>query len=421
MPHVLFLVVDEGLSPVFPAMVARPVGLLRQRGIDIDLTVLCPLGEFLWPSARRQWVATRKALRGGFDGRLTRLPSAPIRWRRHWDDLAIFMNWLRHAHGRGPRLVIHGRGANAATLANRARDRLPNLRVIYDMRGAQHAEFLQKHGHSDIEAAPAPIAEQAARIRDRECHAARQADAVICVSQPMADLLTRSFGIAADKVHVVWNHLPVGDYDQALARRAATRAALGLADRFVLLYCGSFLAWQPADACLDAFRSVRAHVPDAHLLVVTTHVPAIRLALRQSGFDAADVTVRTVAHADVPPWLAAADLGLIPRGLRGPPHLADRVSAPVKFAEYLAAGTPVMMSDHIGDYSELARRERLGLVLPSAPAAAERSATLAHYLADYTRQPHDWRNRCRQAAIQHLDSTLHLPRIAGIYEQLSGG
>lgn len=417
--RVLFVVVNEGLSSIFGAMVARPVGMLRSAGVSIDLAVVCSVGDFVRSSSRRRWKTAVRELRRYFDGGFVRLPTAPSRFRRFWSDGATFSWWIhRHYQGDEP-LIAHCRGPDAAALAIEARRVRPNLRVLFDMRGLRYAEHLQIYGCRDLASAPPHVVEKATRIRELERCAAVEADAVICVSQAMADQLVSEFEIPAEKVRVVWNHLLASEYEEALQNRDATRESLGMSEQFVMSYCGSFEAWQPADVCLDAFLSVRQHAPDARLLVLTRHVSAVQDSLMRKGVSDQDVIVRSVPHYEVPRYLAAADVGIIPRGLSNGPHLADRVCAPVKFAEYLASGTPVMMSEGIGDYSELTSAEQVGVVLPEDSNTAMQSALLREFLDAYRAEPQAWRSRCLRVAESHLDSGVHLRKVADLYSELS--
>jgi hypothetical protein len=65
--------------------------------------------------------------------------------------------------------------------------------------------------------------------------------------------------------------------------------------------------------------------------------------------------------------MEVADYGLLVRER----STTNRVAAPTKFAEYLAAGLRVLISPEVGDYSELVQVHDLGIVcnLASAPPA----------------------------------------------------
>jgi glycosyltransferase involved in cell wall biosynthesis len=62
---------------------------------------------------------------------------------------------------------------------------------------------------------------------------------------------------------------------------------------------------------------------------------------------------------EVPAAMAAGDYGLLLRE----PTITNRVAAPVKFAEYLACGLPVICSDCIGDCAEFLKTHKAGFVV----------------------------------------------------------
>jgi glycosyltransferase involved in cell wall biosynthesis len=54
-----------------------------------------------------------------------------------------------------------------------------------------------------------------------------------------------------------------------------------------------------------------------------------------------------------------ADYGILIR----PNSITNSVASPVKFAEYLASGLQVLISDGIGDFSEFVVREKIGYLI----------------------------------------------------------
>jgi glycosyltransferase involved in cell wall biosynthesis len=95
----------------------------------------------------------------------------------------------------------------------------------------------------------------------------------------------------------------------------------------------------------------------------------------------------------VPEYLAAGDLGLLLRD----PHPVNRVASPVKFAEYLAAGLPVLVSPGVGDAAAIVERERVGFVHRPRRALGAVMAQVAADRAGYG-------VRCREAARRLFDS-----------------
>jgi len=231
----------------------------------------------------------------------------------------------------------------------------------------------------------------------------------------MAEYVVSEWDVPPDKITVIPCCVDVQGFSEASSRRHATRAELSLSDRLVVAYCGSLHRWQVPERSLETFRQIGQLHSNAHLLSITTHPERMRHLAQEQGLSTAELTVLSVPHSEVPRYLAAADLGLLLRER----SLVNRVASPVKLGEYLASGLPVIMSDEIGDYSDLARRENVGLVLPCDGNHRSVEAQLRGFLDAYWACPETWRARCREVARVHLDSAVHLPKIAALYDRLS--
>ena len=119
--------------------------------------------------------------------------------------------------------------------------------------------------------------------------------------------------------------------------------------------------WYDPDLIVAAFRAVQARRANAFLLVVTrTAEEASRFFAAK--FDAGSFAVISAEHNDVPALLNAADLGLLL--LKEAPNI--RTSSPVKFAEYVNCGLPVLISRNVGDYSDLVTNTGIGSVFDNA-------------------------------------------------------
>jgi len=148
------------------------------------------------------------------------------------------------------------------------------------------------------------------------------------------------------------------------ATRAAARAALGAGPDAPVLAClGALGTLYPLDAMLRFFAAVTARHPGARLLFIGGHDRgAILAAGCRAGLalDPDAIAVRAVENAAVPGELAAADLGLAFRV----PMFSSLGAAPIKVAEYLACGVPVIANAGTGDVASLLARLGAGHVLP---------------------------------------------------------
>jgi glycosyltransferase involved in cell wall biosynthesis len=277
---------------------------------------------------------------------------------------------------------------------------------LFHSAGARLAEEL---GVPSIVFVPAPLVWQARQWgvrrpgwsrwieRTGERSPLRRADVVACGSEAVAEQVRR---IGVDDRRIVIT--PTGA-DPELFRgdpdREATRRRLGLEHRFVIGWVGSFRRFHALELAVDAV----AGLDEATLLLVGDGPERSRVEQLAAERGVALVCTGTVPHDDVPEYLAAMDVALVLASGEGPFHYS-----PLKLAEYLAAGLPVVapragalttqLHDrvdsvlvHAGDPDELAdalrwlrddagARERIGREALAAAAARwswDRSVELA--------------------------------------------
>jgi glycosyltransferase involved in cell wall biosynthesis len=196
-----------------------------------------------------------------------------------------------------------------------------------------------------------------------------------------------------------------------VTRSTHLRDELGLIGT-VLVYSGKSGGWYRGETVIDFAAATAEVVGEVSLLVLTTDDPAtVRGPAAQKGVRC---VVRAVSRDEMPAYLSAGDAGLSFR-LDTP---SQRACSPIKNAEYLACGIPVVTTPGAGDYPELLRRERVGVVLEGTDARALRDGALGlrQLLADA-----DLRSRCRTIAVERLGlEEVVLPRYEAIYERLLG-
>jgi len=135
--------------------------------------------------------------------------------------------------------------------------------------------------------------------------------AVICNSNMVREEVRRHFGLAEDKLYVIYNGVDLAAFNPALRGewRARKRAELGIADSAaVFLFVGSGFARKGVPQLLRAMTGVRG----AHLIVVGGDR---KLALMQG--TAADMKLADRVHFtggqdDVKPWYGMADCFVLP-------------------------------------------------------------------------------------------------------------
>jgi glycosyltransferase involved in cell wall biosynthesis len=150
--------------------------------------------------------------------------------------------------------------------------------------------------------------------------------------------------------------------------RAAARARLGLGERPTVLVYSRLFEFDTA-RLTAVLAGVRAAVPDVAVLLVGAGLfdadsDRFREQLAAAGLLEAVVDVGWVALAELPVTLAAADVGLYLMD----DTLLNRAKCPVKLADMLAAGVPVV-AEAVGQVAEYVRDGRTGVVCGSGEVA----------------------------------------------------
>jgi len=401
--------VGEGVfAPVLDSQVLMPLAYIGRQAPHIRRAVLILTSVRFRrdPRVPSRQAAIRAAVPGAqvlFRYRLPLdLPFQRARWAR-----ALRAGLQTAAFtGDGP-IVLHCRGQLTAAAATLVKRRDPRVRILLDMRGASEDEikagglrgwYLRRSARRTLRLA----------LQD--------ADALNAVSHKLVDhlratgLLTRDIpmavvGCCADTQRFY--------FDPAV--RAARRQELQLADRFVICYCGAMSHWQRPDALAATFAAVAQDMPDAHMLIVSREAEPLLAHLRSLGVPAAKVTARAASHDQVASYLMAADVGLLLRENT----LTNRVASPVKFAEYLRCGLPVVLTPYIGDFSEFAVRQGVGQTIEFPIRPAEAVAAVRALRTRLATEGDAFRATCSQVAAAHFSWEVQAAQIIRLYEALS--
>lgn len=182
-------------------------------------------------------------------------------------------------------------------------------------------------------------------------------DHVLAVSEVVA-WHALSCGAPPERVSVVPNGVDPARFDGVAGH--SVRLQFDLRRSFVVGYCGSLKPWHGAADAVEALAMLPERV---RLLVVGTGPERMALRARADslGVEERVILAGVVPEHDVPPHLAAMDVGLAPYA---PTARLDY--SPLKLLEYCAAGLPVVATGH-------GEATRLGgaavLVPPSSPTA----------------------------------------------------
>lgn len=264
---------------------------------------------------------------------------------KHWQKNQLFFNLICKIHK--PTLVI-GRSVLATQLAFGAKNKKLVNKIIYDGRGAIEAEWKEYKVIADELLLK--------EIHNLESECIHQSNYRIAVSNQLIKHWLKGYSYQKND-HVVIPCTLNQVFEKAIVSEemiAKTRRQLAIhSDDILLVYSGSLAGWQSFEL-LETFLSSLLNAQD-NIKVLFLSKKDDKIAQLEVKFPLR-IFSKHVGPIEVPNYLIAADYGLLIRE----ETITNQVASPVKYAEYLACGLKVLISDHLGDYSDFTKDNRAG-------------------------------------------------------------
>ncbi len=180
----------------------------------------------------------------------------------------------------------------------------------------------------------------------------------------------RDEGVAAHKLHLIHNGIPVGTFNKLMGSRSQARESLGLdPDALVFSVIGNLWPYKGHADLLAALALASAALPpDWVLLLVGRDIDGQRAVLEEicNRQDLAAHVRFLGERGDVPRLLRAADIHLSPSHTEGMPN---------NVLEAMCAGLPVIATN-VGGIPELVVDDVTGILVPAANPPAMAKAIL---------------------------------------------
>ncbi|MGZ3921461.1 MAG: glycosyltransferase [Bacteroidia bacterium] len=331
---IFYLTFNDGPSGIFSSQVIDVVKFIRDDlKKNIKLVSLVSLRGFFH---------SRKKIKSELPEAIV-IPMFPgvHRWRKNKYFLAIICSRFK------PSIII-GRSVLATQIAFDLKRHGKTTKVIYDGRGAISAEW------NEYEVVKHPVLIH--EISQLEKDAVLDSDFRIAVSNQLIEYWKTQYNYSSTK-HVVIpctlnkvfeEYIPDENNQYKLKRELGFEKG-----DIVFAYSGSLAGWQSFHLLADFIEPVLKSNDNARLLFLSEKDKnIIDLEKKFPG----KVYCKKVSPSEVPAYLSIADYGLLIREK----SITNRVASPVKFAEYLACGLPVIISEELGDYSEFVNENKCG-------------------------------------------------------------
>jgi len=310
----------------------------------------------------------------------------------------------------GSTVVIQIRSASTSTALKWLKGLYPKLKIIYDVRGATAEEYVNKYQRNG-----SPLSkeiEKAYLFRlNQELSFLDVCDKAFCVSNKLKEYFLARKNLAADKFEVVPGCADESIFFPDNAVRDRTRRELGITeDRVVLLYSGGLdQPWQIPDFVFRVVSKLQERNGKIFFMCLTPHQEIVAEFVETLRIEKTDFWSGYIRYQDINAYLNAADVGLLFRE----DNPTNNVASPTKFAEYLMAGLPTLISKGVGDLSGFVEETpEAGLVVNND------SERLIEDIADYLQRTKIERNVTAGIGKRNFSKRNRIAEIVRIYESL---
>jgi len=247
--------------------------------------------------------------------------------------------------------IIHARSLYPVIIGIIVKLFYPRLRVIYDNRGVFiEEEIFKSHWRRG------GIKERIFKLIENKV--LKKADHIVVVSKAFKKYLLEKYSSNKanlnNKISVISN--------KTLLNHNLDSQKLNLRmhnEKVTCIYAGSGVLWQNIPEIISFAEKCNLLVEDFNLKIVTYHPPTFKIEINKSK-DLKEITkIIEVDSDNVLEHLLTANFGLLLREN----NLINKVSSPLKFAEYLAAGLPVMVSEGVGDTEQIIQQYKVGVII----------------------------------------------------------
>lgn len=409
MKSTLYLCAGERLNPIIETQVFRLLHKMGERRPELPIHLLLLANVSLrhpLDSLSRLWLTfsdvkrrlSRVNLNATFYPLLYPFRSNHFYMRFHHLTLFLLQTLpiLMYSLVRHNPSMIHARSYPACVLALLT-SRLLRIPYVFDMRGLYPEEGIVRKAFS-INSVHYRIWKNLERkmIEGAQC---------VVVESHSFKKLVRNISESAE-VRVIPVCVDIGLFAQEREKRGEYRHKYCLTNRFVVVYCGS-LGWNDPQQLAEYYSRFRSVKKDAHLLILTfrRYNAELREVFESSGLHSDLYTILNPSVEEVPSLLSAGDVGLLL--LKNVPTAKKALT--VKFAEYLAAGLPVIVSDYAEGAAHLVKLYRCGIVIDSNRACLDQEIRLLKSLREF-------RNNGLKLANSYLSLSKCAERYLKIYE-----
>ncbi len=363
----IYLTYNDQPSGVYSSQVSDVCNFLNNElHAEIKLVAFISLHSFL---------GNRKKIKKEVAGALV-LPALPK--AKYWKFTMFLFAFLCLL--KGEKKVI-ARNVIAAKIALFAQKTGILNKVVLDGRGAIAAEW------NEYQVVPDESMKK--NIYDQEKSAVLETNFRIAVSSGLINYWRDSYGYSQNDHVIIPCTLNTGFRASSFSddELLQERKLIGFEQEdIILVYSGSTAGWQSFTMLATLLGTILNKGKLYKILFLSGEDENISALKKQFP---GQVFSKWVKHHEVQKVMAACDYGILFREQ----SVTNQVASPTKYAEYLSAGLPVIISDKLGDYSAFTKNNKCGMVVnftdditPLKTTLAEKQRMIQLAIDNFTKQ-----------------------------------
>ena len=206
--------------------------------------------------------------------------------------------------------------------------------IIFDFRGMISEESYLRHKNKY----------KRYMLRGLEFFAYKYADRIHTVSYSFKNYLIHGFGEKNIKVY------PCA-INTSLLKVKEDKKILNF------IYLGSISSWQKFDETINLYKYIEQQIGNTKLTVITRQKKEAEKIIYD--YNLKNIEIKSLTHEKVLEDLKNYDFGFLLRDN----ITVNNVASPIKFLEYISNGIIPIMTKGIGDYSDIARGFKIGVIV----------------------------------------------------------
>jgi glycosyltransferase involved in cell wall biosynthesis len=305
--------------------------------------------------------------------------------------------------------LIHSRSYPASLIALKASQK-NGIPFIFDMRGFWADERVDGR----IWNLKKPIHKFLYRyFKKKEKLLLKKSTHIISLTQAAKDYMVKNFRdqVQENKITVIPCCADLGHFKiTSLTDREQTRLKLDInPTQQVIIYSGSVGTWYLMDEMVSFFRIFIDKFPGAVFLVLTQkNHTMVHEIFQRNNIRKENYRITGASREEVPSYIGAADVGLY----FIKPSFSKMASSPVKLAEFMGCGLPVVANAGIGDVNEHAAENNQVILVNELNETGYKTA-----IENLNGLKKD-KNATRDFALKHYSLEMGIERYKKVYKDI---